>query len=312
MLNVLEEQRSTAILDAFRTGTLAHALSAYDPYERYLRFLTEANPPRIHETLDVAERARARGFLEESRIRQAISTVQERLRAAEGRSRSPRGRPRARRTGAREASAHVARRTFIAGRSAYPTLLATKGVQAALRPEEIVVTFFLAEPHSFRWVMSKEHLVLDRIAGGAIESARLGGLLFEGISTADDRPMVVVPHGVMHYVPFEVLTLQNRMVIERHAVSYASSLNALVQLRNTPANTAPFRVLAIGNPAIAGAPAATERGNVEKLALLGPPLPFAEQELHAIGRTFRDRTRILRARARANQAFAIRACRSTP
>jgi tetratricopeptide (TPR) repeat protein len=31
MLDVLEEHRGTAILDAFRTGTLAHQLSAYDP-----------------------------------------------------------------------------------------------------------------------------------------------------------------------------------------------------------------------------------------------------------------------------------------
>ena len=37
----------------------------------------------------------------------------------------------------------------------------------------------------------------------------LGGMLFDGISTADDRPMVIVPHGVLHDVPFEVLTLQN-------------------------------------------------------------------------------------------------------
>jgi CHAT domain-containing protein len=92
-------------------------------------------------------------------------------------------------------------------------------------------------------------------------------------------------------VPFEVLPLQGKMLIERHAVSYAPSLNALVQLRRLPSNGAPFRVLAVGNPAIAGA-ASTERGDVENLALLGP-LPFAEQELHAIGRTFRDRTRIL-------------------
>ncbi len=146
----------------------------------------------------------------------------------------------------------------------------TKSIQAALRPDDIVVVFSLAEPQSFRWVISREHLVFDRIAGrAAIEkdaarllellrspsaeaelnavSRQLGGMLFEGISTADDRPMVIVPHGILHYVPFEVLTLQNRMVVERHAVSYAPSLNALVELRRTPANTSPFRVLAVGN-----------------------------------------------------------------
>jgi CHAT domain-containing protein len=338
MLNTLEEQRNTAILDAFRTGSLAHALGAYDPYERYIRFLAEANPPRVHEALDVAERARARGFLEalatvrgavaaklpaallteESRIRRAITTAQERLRAAD----LPKA-DRDRLVGELE-TAEQEREKFLLrlrvehpslAEARYPTLLDTRGVQGALRPEEIAVTFFLAEPQSFRWVMSREYVVLDRIAGrGAIEkavtrlrgvlrapsaqgdfkaaSAELGTMLFGGISTADDRPMVVVPHGALNYVPFEVLTLQNRMVIERHAVSYAPSLNALVQLRGTPANTAPFRVLAVGNPAVAGAPAATDRGDVENLALLGP-LPFAEQELHAIGRTFRDRTRIL-------------------
>jgi CHAT domain-containing protein len=88
------------------------------------------------------------------------------------------------------------------------------------------------------------------------------------------------------------------MLIERHAVSYAPSLNALVQLRRSRSNTAPFRVLAVGNPALRRAAAdhdgaaALRRGDVDNLALLGP-LPFAEQELHAIGRTFRDRTRIL-------------------
>jgi len=338
MLTVLEEHRSTAILDAFRTGTLAHQLSAYDPYERYIRFLTEANPPRVHEALDVAERARARGFLEalasvrgavaakvpppllveESRIRRAISTAQERLRAAD----LPKA-DRDRVVGELEHAEQEREKFLLALRvehpslaeARYPTLLDTKTVQAALRQDEIAVTFFLAEPQSFRWVMSREQVVLDRIAGrGAIEKAvtrlrellrtpalgpdlktastELGGMLFEGISTADDRPMVIVPHGALHYVPFEVLTLQNRMVIERHAVSYAPSLNALVQLRRAPANTAPFRVLAVGNPTIADAPAAIERGDVENLALLGP-LPYAEQELYAIGRTFRDRTRIL-------------------
>jgi len=162
--------------------------------------------------------------------------------------------------------------------------------------------------------------VLDRIAGrSAIEAdvtrlrellraptagtdvaaaaSRLGAALFGGITTADDRPLVVVPHGALHYVPFEVLRHQDRMLVERHAVSYAPSLNALVQLREVPANPAPFRVLAIGNPALGSGSSSIRlkpdsTRSIENLALLGP-LPFAEQELHAIGRTFRDRTRIM-------------------
>ena len=338
MLDVLEEHRGTAILDAFRTGALAHQLSAYDPYERYIRFLLDAQPPQAEAALEVVERARARGFLEalasvrgavaaklppallteESRIRRAISAAQEKLRAADV--------PKADRAAliAELERAEQERDKFLItlrvehpalAEARYPTLLDTTSVQAALRPEEIAVAFFLAEPQSFRWVLSKEHVIVDRVAGrDAIEkasirlrdllrapsnrdavtrvSAELAGMLFGGISTADDRPMMIVPHGALHYVPFEVLPLQGKMLIERHAVSYAPSLNALVQLRRLPSNPAPFRVLAIGNPAVATATPSTERGDVENLALLGP-LPFAEQELHAIGRTFRDRTRIM-------------------
>ena len=338
MLAVLEEQRTTPILDSFRTGRFAHALSAYDPYERYIRFLAEANPPRVHDALEVAEQARARGFLEalasvrgavaprvpapllaeEARIHRAISSTQERLRAGKW-SRAEREAllaelDRAEQERERFITALRVEHPSLA-EARYPTLLDTTGVQAALRPDEIAVTFFLAEPSSFRWVLSREHVVLDVIAGRrAIEAAaerlrelvstpanggeagraaeKLGAMLFNGISTADDRPMVVVPHGALNYVPFEVLPLQGKLLIERHAVSYAPSMNALVQLRRSPANTAPFRVLAVGNPAIAHAPASAERGDVENLALLGP-LPFADQELHAIGRTFRDRTRIM-------------------
>jgi CHAT domain-containing protein len=137
--------------------------------------------------------------------------------------------------------------------------------------------------------------------GAAAAAAALGGLLLGGLANESERPLVVVPHGALHYVPFEVLPLQGRLLVERHAVSYAPSLNAVVHLRRSAANTAPFRVLAVGNPAAPGPAAALERaGDVENLALLGP-LPFAEQELHAIGRTFRDRTRILSG-PRANES----------
>src|SRR5688500_520397 len=105
-----------------------------------------------------------------------------------------------------------------------PAPLDTKKIQAALRPEDIVVVFHLAEPQSFRWVMSNEHIVFDRIASREIiekevtdlgqllrapsasgdlkaAASRLGGMLFDGISTADDRPMVIVPHGALQDVP---------------------------------------------------------------------------------------------------------------
>ena len=138
-------------------------------------------------------------------------------------------------------------------------LLDTRAVQAVLRPDEIVFSFSLAEPNSFRWVISNEYFVFDRIAGrtaiehaaARLRSARptprsddalkaaskeLGALLFDKISTADGRPVIVVPDGVLHGVRFELLELHGRTVGERHPVSYAPSLNALVQLRRARAS----------------------------------------------------------------------------
>jgi len=116
--------------------------------------------------------------------------------------------------------------------------LDTDAVQAVLRPDEIVFAFTLAEPHSFRWVISREYLVFDRIAGRkAIEkeaarlSTTLSAMLFDKISTADERPLIVVRDGILQQVPFERLTLQGRTVGERHSVSYAPSLDALVKSR---------------------------------------------------------------------------------
>ena len=338
MLDILEEQRNTAILDTFRTGSFAHALSTYDPYERYMRFLLNDSPARVAEALEVGERARSRGFLEslasvrgavaaklppallaeEARVTRAISTAQEQLRAAD----LPRV-DRERVLAELERAEQERERFQVALRvehpalaeARYPTLVDTKRIQDSLRPEDIVVVFFLAEPRSFRWVLSNEHVVFDYLpgraaieqqvsrlrdalrapeTGGAAKAAAdaLGAALFQGLTTTDERPMVIVPHGVLHYVPFEALGLNGRMAVERHAISYAPSLNALVQLRASAVNDAPFRVLAVGNPT-SGTPAATERSaDVANLSLLGP-LPFAEQELQAIGRTFPDRTRIL-------------------
>lgn len=149
-------------------------------------------------------------------------------------------------------------------------LLDAKAVQAVLQPDEIVFAFSLADPNSFRWVISREYLVFDRIAGRtAIETAaaglrelirapassdarqaaskQLGEMLFDKISTADHRPLIVVADGALRDVPFDLLELQGRKVSDRHSVGYAPSLEALVRLRRAgkPQDMVPL-VLALG------------------------------------------------------------------
>ena len=337
MIQTLEEQRQTKILDSFRTGSFAHALSAYDPYDRYIRFLLEQGD--AIEALGVAERARARGFLEalgsvrsavarklpasllaeESRIARTISAAQERLRSA---SLDKNARQAAL---AALAETEQAREKFLVAmrvehpalaEARYPTLLPAAEIQRSLRPGERAFAFYLTEPTSIRWTITRDQISVARLpARGEIElqarrvrellntpsglaatrdaTGKLAAALFQDADLTGDRPIVIVPHGVLHYIPFEVMPAGDRLIVERHAVSYAPSLNALVQLRRAPANAAPFRVLAVGNPPIGSAPhAASRAGELENLAMLAP-LPFAEQELQSIGRTFPGHARIL-------------------
>jgi CHAT domain-containing protein len=340
MIGVLEEQRKSSILDGFRTGTFTHALSLYDPYDRYIRFLIEGGESGAVDALAVAERARARGFLEalasvrsvvaaklpaalfeeESRVNRAISEAQLRLRS------TTLDRPQREAALAALATAEDARERFILkmrveqpnlAEARYPSMLKPSEIQASLRPGETALAFFLSEPNSLRWMVRRDAITVDKIAGRAViereagrlrellrglspekdlrdASSRLSSTLFSGVDVTGDSPLTLIPHGVLHYIPFEVLPAGDRLIVERHAVSYAPSLNALVQLRRSPASASAFRVLAVGDPALAP-PARREAeraGDIENLALL-EPLTYAAQELQAIGRTFPDRTRIL-------------------
>lgn len=342
MLDVIEEHRNTSILDTFRSGSFAHTLTAYDPYERYMRFLTAgADGGDAAEALRISERARARSFLEmlasvrstvaanvparlleeEARIMRGISEVQSKLRATDP--------PRAERDHLLTDLAGLEREREgfrlklrvehpALADARYPSLGSARELQDALRPREMAVAFFLGEPDSFRWTVSRNGITFRRLAGrraieaqadrlrarlqapgdlAAVhaEAGALASLLFEDLRLDEGIAVVVVPHGILNYVPFEVLPTGGAMLIERHAVAYAPSLNSLAHLRRAPPNAAPFRVLATGSPVLdsSGSRARPLRdGDVENLGLLGP-LPFAEEELTAIGRMFAGRTEIL-------------------
>jgi CHAT domain-containing protein/tetratricopeptide (TPR) repeat protein len=352
MLDVIEEHRNTSILDTFRSGAIAHTLSAYDPYERYMRFLLAgAGAGTEADALRVSEQARARGFLEmlasvrsavaanlpaplieeEARIMRGISDVQSQLRAGDP-PRVERDRLLAglaaleRERDAFRLKLRVEHPALAEAR--YPTLAGARELQDALRPGETAVSFFLGEPDSFRWTIRRDGIIFRRLAGrGAIEThanqlrerlrapgdlaavradaAALASLLLVDLRLDEGGTIVVVPHGILNYVPFEVLPLGGAMLIERHPVAYAPSLNSLAHLRRTPRNTAPFRVLAAGNPTLetAGLRASASRtGDVENLGLLSPLL-FAGEELDAIHRTFGDRAEIMSGPAARESAF---------
>jgi len=85
---------------------------------------------------------------------------------------------------------------------------------------------------------------------GAITNAdRLGAALIGPLGLADGQRLVVVPHGPLHYLPFQALRINGRYLVETHPVSVVPSMGIALQLaqRGTQAQA---DLVAFGNPAI--------------------------------------------------------------
>jgi CHAT domain-containing protein len=115
-------------------------------------------------------------------------------------------------------------------------------------------------------------------------------LLPEG-SLPEGARVVIVPDGILHYLPFEALLIgagedgqKPQYLIEKHVVSYSPSASALRLLRDRPtgANVG-NRLLALGDPPVDNLPDSWDI----------PPLPFAHEEMMRIGQLFPEPDRAL-------------------
>jgi CHAT domain-containing protein/predicted negative regulator of RcsB-dependent stress response len=79
---------------------------------------------------------------------------------------------------------------------------------------------------------------------------KLGAALLGPLGLQPGQRLIVVPHGPLHYLPFQALRLDGRYVIETHPVSVAPSVSIAVQLaQRSPRLDA--TLVAFGNPRIA-------------------------------------------------------------
>lgn len=96
-------------------------------------------------------------------------------------------------------------------------------------------------------------------------------LLFKDLQLAANHRLIIVPHDVLHYLPFQSLMTPNgNYLIEEHGISYLSSAS-LMQFTTEKRKKSADSVLAFGNPD------------------LGDPslnLRYAEREVREIGRLF--------------------------
>ena len=146
-------------------------------------------------------------------------------------------------------------------------------VQALLGPEAVLLEYFVGGGRTLLWVVTRDSLRAFRLRIGEDELARRVGEFRDLISSrgrldelqqaAQDlyrtlvgpafpgglpRELIIVPHRVLHYLPFHALMpAPGRYLLQDSLVSYLSSASLLQFTREKQAAGAPS-ALAVGNP----------------------------------------------------------------
>lgn len=168
-------------------------------------------------------------------------------------------------------------------------------LQKMLRPDEVVVAFHTLPDRLLAWVLSGEGVrevkfptalpradlvrlvdayrdALIRVSPNAPGvSDKIGQLLLAPLDLPAGKRLVIVPHGPLHYLPFQALRLEGKYLIERNPISIAPSISIAARLAERTPTAAP-QLLAFGNPAI----------NPD----VADPLPGAEKEVNELAQQF--------------------------
>jgi CHAT domain-containing protein len=102
-------------------------------------------------------------------------------------------------------------------------------------------------------------------------SDKIGQLLLAPLDVPAGKRIIIVPHGPLHYLPFQALRLEGKYLIQRNPMSIAPSISVAARLAQRTPTTSP-QLLAFGNPAV----------NPE----IANPLPGAEKEVHELAKEF--------------------------
>ena len=183
------------------------------------------------------------------------------------------------------------------------TALNAREIQSLVPPDETVIEYYYTDRDLYAFVLTRQKLEAVRLDFGAMiddirrfrklleapgsqgieeASRRLHHRLFQPLanSVATDR-LVVVPHGVLHYLPFNALHDGERYVIDRYRIRILPSAGVLRYLQAGKAAAA-GNILALGNP---------DLGNPEY------DLKFAQAEAAAVAKTLPQSRALLRGEA---------------
>ena len=146
-------------------------------------------------------------------------------------------------------------------------------IQRALKSDERLVQFHSLADRLLVWVVGPDGVQSHTIPIGRDELARrieawrdsvvnlkpdavanadaLGAALLGPLNLTPGQRLVIVPHGPLHYLPFQALRQGGHYLIEQHAVSVAPSASIAVRLAQRTPREGVTELVAFGNPKIA-------------------------------------------------------------
>jgi CHAT domain-containing protein len=163
-----------------------------------------------------------------------------------------------------------------------------------LKPGEVVVSYRILNGRTYAWVTRKtgtkavtinigrkdliqrvqeyRDAIVENKANTKILGASLHDALIKPLGIWAGEAVAIIPHDALHYLPFQALWTGEQYLLQRAAISYAPSANALISLTNRqPSKTSKF--FGLGNPDV------------------GDPnfaLPGAQKEVEAITGLFQN------------------------
>jgi CHAT domain-containing protein len=212
----------------------------------------------------------------------------------------------------------------------YPKLWTAADLQASvLSSDERLVSYFLGADRSVCWIVSRDGLTTIPLPPRHEIEAQVQEALQELRDPAQDvqaaipalskmlaidrvaalaggaRRIVIIPHGILYDVPFEVLSgADGQALVARYAISYAPSTSSFAFFRSLlRPDPSPTTLVAVGSPIVApNQTARTRQGDLARMDLLRP-LPHSRDEIAAIARLFQPRVHVLEGAEATESAF---------
>src|SRR3546814_6439864 len=116
---------------------------------------------------------------------------------------------------------------------------------------------------------------LQTAAVGA--GGQIGELLIAPLGLEPGRRLIIVPHGALHYLPFQALRVDGQYLIQRHPIAIAPSTSIAVKLAARTPRTAP-ELVAFGNPDVG--PEYALPGSEQEVKQLATMFPGATSSLN--------------------------------